>query len=251
MVEAAPNRRRAIDAFNIRRPLVDGGLLNLAELMDRRAAAIRQESLEGEASVEITSSRYQDDIFEVKNIGSGSFGCAILVEARSTGERFVAKKITFEHLTPEEQLKAQNEAALLKSFSHVNITEYLGSFVIGNVLHIIMEYCSGGSLQQAMARRERANETFDEEEVFDWFLQAHASHIFFFAPSLRAHVACIPPPPCARAVARRPPTRAPRPPHLALADWHGARVCPRQARAAPRHQDVQCLPNEAQPRQVG
>lgn len=126
------------------------------------------------AAVEITADRYQDDIFEVKNIGSGSFGCAILVEARSSGERFVAKKITFEHLTPEEQVKAQNEAALLKSFTHVNITEYLGSFVIGNVLHIIMEYCSGGSLQQAMARRERANETFDEEEVFDWFLQVRA-----------------------------------------------------------------------------
>lgn len=144
---------------------------------------------EGEASVEITSSRYQDDIFEVKNIGSGSFGCAILVEARSTGERFVAKKITFEHLTPEEQLKAQNEAALLKSFTHVNITEYLGSFVIGNVLHIIMEYCSGGSLQQAMARRERANETFDEEEVFDWFLQVRVHQTRVVGGS-RAHAAC-------------------------------------------------------------
>lgn len=123
---------------------------------------------------EITLDRYVADIFEVKNIGSGSFGCAIMVEARSNAERFVAKKITFEHLTPDEQVKAQNEASLLKSFRHVNITEYLGSFVINNVLHIIMEYCSGGSLQQAMARRERANETFDEEEVFDWFLQVSA-----------------------------------------------------------------------------
>ena len=123
---------------------------------------------------EISVQRYTSDINEVKNIGSGSFGCAILVESKSTGERFVAKKISLEHLTPEEQQKALQEASLLKSFRHVNITEYLGSFVIGNTLHIIMEYCSGGSLQQAMKRRENANETFDEEEVFDWFLQARA-----------------------------------------------------------------------------
>ena len=116
---------------------------------------------------EITPERFQADITEVKNIGSGSFGCAILVESQSTGERFVAKKISLEHLTDDERQKAQQEASLLRAFRHVNITEYLGSFIIGNTLHIIMEYCSGGTLQQAMARREAANESFDEEEVFD------------------------------------------------------------------------------------
>ena len=48
---------------------------------------------------------------------------------------------------------------------------YFGSFIVGNTLHIIMEYCSGGTLQQVMGRRERADERFDEEEIFDWFLQ--------------------------------------------------------------------------------
>jgi NIMA (never in mitosis gene a)-related kinase 1/4/5 len=81
------------------------------------------------------------------------------------------KKISLEHMAPDEQTKASNEAALLKSLRHQNITEYLGSFVLGNMLHIVMEYCSGGTLQQAMARRERASESFEEEEVFDWFLQ--------------------------------------------------------------------------------
>ena len=130
---------------------------------------------DGEASVEITASRYQEDIFEVKNIGSGSFGCAILVEARSTGERFVAKKITFEHLTPEEQLKAQNEAALLKSFTHVNITEYLGSFVIGNVLHIIMEYCSGGDLWERIAAAQRERKVLPAAQSAGWLLQIIAA----------------------------------------------------------------------------
>jgi hypothetical protein len=177
---------------------------------------------------EITPERYQSDIAEVKNIGTGSFGCAILVESQSTGERFVAKKISLEHLTADEQVKAQGEASLLKSFHHPNITEYLGSFVIGNTLHIIMEYCSGGSLQQAMARRERASETFDEEEVFDWFLQVRCRSLAKLLHPRRP---------------RRPPSLTPTP-TLVGSDRDGARVCSLAPCAAPRHQDFQRLPDE-------
>ena len=108
---------------------------------------------------------------ELRAIGSGSFGSAVLVEMVVSRERFVAKKIPLEHLTEEDKAKALSEAALLRSLRHDNITEYFGSFVSANTLHILMEYCSGGSLQQVMARRERNGETFDDEEVFDWFLQ--------------------------------------------------------------------------------
>jgi predicted Ser/Thr protein kinase len=124
--------------------------------------------------IEFSADTYVSEVKEIKNIGSGSFGNAILVELVSTGERFVSKKITMEHMAEDERVKAKNEASLLKSLRHQNITEYLGSFVSGNMLHIIMEYCSGGTLQQAMARRERASEMFEEEEVFDWFLQVRA-----------------------------------------------------------------------------
>ena len=63
--------------------------------------------------------------------------------------------------------QALNEAALLRSLRHPNITEYYCSFVSANTLHILMEFCSGGSLQQVLSRRERNEEVFDEEEVFD------------------------------------------------------------------------------------
>jgi serine/threonine protein kinase len=127
----------------------------------------------------------------------GSFGSAMLIETMDTKERsqrlrphtlwpdplfpssplvdplfrFVAKKISLEHMGEDEKVKALNEATLLRSLRHTHITEYFGSFIVGSTLHIIMEYCSGGSLQQVMARRERSDERFDEEEIFDWFLQ--------------------------------------------------------------------------------
>ena len=132
--------------------------------------------------IEFTADTYAAQVKELRNVGMGSFGSAMLVEVVSTGERFVSKKISLEHMAEDEREKARNEAALLKSLRHSNITEYLGSFVAGNMLHIVMEYCSGGTLQQAMARRERASETFEEEEVFDWFLQVYRGLKVHFPP---------------------------------------------------------------------
>ena len=37
--------------------------------------------------------------------------------------------------------------------------------MLANTLHILMEFCEGGSLQQVLSRRERNEEVFDEEEV--------------------------------------------------------------------------------------
>ena len=65
--------------------------------------------------IEFTAELYASDVKELKNIGAGSFGAAVLIELGSSGERFVSKKIGLEHLAEEEQVKAQNEAALLNS----------------------------------------------------------------------------------------------------------------------------------------
>ena len=116
---------------------------------------------------QITAEIYASSVREIRNIGTGSFGSALLVEVTETRERFVAKKISLEHLADGDRDKALNEAALLRSLRHPNITEYYCSFVSANTLHILMEFCSGGSLQQVLSRRERNEEVFDEEEVFD------------------------------------------------------------------------------------
>ena len=60
---------------------------------------------------------------------------------------------------------------MMKLRAHPNIVRVSEHFVEDGKLHIIMEYCSHGSLQQAMARHERAGDKFEEEEVFDWFIQ--------------------------------------------------------------------------------
>ena len=72
------------------------------------------------------------DIREVRTIGTGAFVSAILIESVETRERFVAKKISLEHLTDDDKQKALNEASLLRAMCHANITEYFGSFVSEN-----------------------------------------------------------------------------------------------------------------------
>ena len=71
----------------------------------------------------ITAEVYASSVREVRNIGTGSFGSALLVEVAETRERLVAKKISLEHLADKDREKALNEAALLRSLSHQNITE--------------------------------------------------------------------------------------------------------------------------------
>ena len=111
-----------------------------------------RDALENTASREeleqIDELMYTTQMRELRAIGSGSFGSAVLVEMVVSRERFVAKKIPLEHLTEEDKAKALSEAALLRSLRHDNITEYFGSFVSANTLHILMEYCSGGSLYE-------------------------------------------------------------------------------------------------------
>ena len=71
---------------------------------------------------QITAEVYASSVHEIRNIGTGSFGSALLVEVTETRERFVAKKISLEHLADGDRDKALNEAALLRSLRHPNIS---------------------------------------------------------------------------------------------------------------------------------
>ena len=73
---------------------------------------------------QITAEVYASGVREIRNIGTGSFGSALLVEVTETRERLVGKKISLEHLADGDRDRALNEAALLRSLRHPNITEY-------------------------------------------------------------------------------------------------------------------------------
>jgi len=108
---------------------------------------------------------------ELKKIGEGSFGKAVLVQT-SDGARLVCKMIDISKASPKETQDTVKEARLLASFKHPFIVEYTTNFTDGGWLCIMMTYCEGGDLttQVEQARRERRR--ILEDQVLRWMAQA-------------------------------------------------------------------------------
>ena len=110
---------------------------------------------------------------EIRVIGRGNYGTAILVRSKSTGLRCVAKKIPLHALSERERADTVRESQLLKKLSHQNIVEYIDSFAGDDgCLYIITHYCEAGDLAKIIKRAKKAKRGyFDEEQILNWFLQ--------------------------------------------------------------------------------
>ncbi|XP_067451338.1 serine/threonine-protein kinase Nek3 isoform X1 [Thunnus thynnus] len=111
-----------------------------------------------------------------KVIGEGSFGRALLVQCKSTQEKYVVKEIQL----PKNQSKFENtrrEAVLLSRMKHPNIVAFREAFEADDLLCIVMEYCGGGDLLQRI--RQQKTEQFCVDDILRWFSQmcAGAKHI--------------------------------------------------------------------------
>ncbi|KAG7217668.1 hypothetical protein INR49_021357, partial [Caranx melampygus] len=109
-------------------------------------------------------------------IGEGSFGRALLVQCKSTQEKYVVKEI----LLPKNQSKLESsrkEAILLSRMKHPNIVAFREAFEADALLCIVMEYCSGGDLLQRI--RQQKTTQFCVDDILRWFAQmcAGAKHI--------------------------------------------------------------------------
>ena len=62
---------------------------------------------------------------------------------------------------------------LLEEFKHVNIVSYRESIIEGQELNIVMEFCSGGDLNQLITEQKEAGggRRLDEKKVIDWSTQ--------------------------------------------------------------------------------
>lgn len=89
---------------------------------------------------------------QLKELGSGSFGDAILLRRKRDNRLLVGKRLrTAVHKIED----AMQEAALLKRLRHTNIVGYVESFVENTVLWIIMDYADGGDLHSLIMRRKK------------------------------------------------------------------------------------------------
>lgn len=128
-----------------------------------------------------------DNYVKIKVLGKGSYGKAILVQAKAStgtvigGQSYVVKEIA---VHPEKLKEAEQEAEVLRSLSHSNITSFVDSFFEGGgKFVIVMEFADGGDLTSAIERRRKRREPFSEDGLMRIFVQCamalqhmHARH---------------------------------------------------------------------------
>ena len=64
-----------------------------------------------------------------------------------------------------------DEIKVLKAISHENIVKYVDDFYDYGVFKIVMEWCSGGDLFEAIKRQKKLSKPFAEDNVIIWFGQ--------------------------------------------------------------------------------
>eukprot|EP00929_Paragymnodinium_shiwhaense_P064408 TRINITY_DN3224_c0_g2_i1.p1 TRINITY_DN3224_c0_g2~~TRINITY_DN3224_c0_g2_i1.p1 ORF type:complete len:518 (-),score=162.45 TRINITY_DN3224_c0_g2_i1:127-1680(-) len=109
---------------------------------------------------------------ELKQIGEGSFGKAMLVESDQTNAKMVCKMIDVSQATQKETQDTVKEAQLLAAFKHPFIVEYCASFLENGWLCILMAYCEGGDLTNQVDLARQARRHIKEEQVLRWMTQA-------------------------------------------------------------------------------
>ena len=106
---------------------------------------------------------------DVKRIGRGNFGVVTLVRSRSDGRLYVRKTLQLDQLSETEKKGAHQEVLMLQALKrHPMIVRYKDSFLAGESLNIIMNYCEGGDLA---SRIKGAKDNFPEETIMLWFAQ--------------------------------------------------------------------------------
>jgi NIMA (never in mitosis gene a)-related kinase len=109
------------------------------------------------------------DYQKVKEIGSGSFGHAYLVQA---GDRpAVLKEVDMSRMGQSEQLRAEGEVRVLQKLKHPYIVRYWESFIHKTKLCIVMDFCDGGDLSKCITSHRFHRSKIPEAQVLRWFTQ--------------------------------------------------------------------------------
>jgi NIMA (never in mitosis gene a)-related kinase 1/4/5 len=108
----------------------------------------------------------------IKLLGQGSFGSAFLVRSSADGERYVVKTVDTSGMKSAEKKAAVAEVSVLRKISkHPCIVNYFGSFLDDPFLFIVLEYCDGGDLSDAIRKAKSKGRFFAEERILLWLSQ--------------------------------------------------------------------------------
>jgi NIMA (never in mitosis gene a)-related kinase len=108
---------------------------------------------------------------EVKKVGEGSFGKAILVQT-SDGSKLICKMVDISKASARETQDALKEGKLLATLKHPYVVRYRENFTDKGWFCILMDYCEGGDLTKQIDMAKKGRQTLQEEQILRWFTQA-------------------------------------------------------------------------------
>lgn len=108
---------------------------------------------------------------EIKKVGEGSFGKAILVR-NNDGVQLICKMVDVSRASAKETQDAVKEAKVLASLNHPYIVRYRESFTDSGWFCILMDYCEAGDLTKQIEQAKRTRKPIAETQVLKWFTQA-------------------------------------------------------------------------------
>jgi len=113
----------------------------------------------------------------VKVLGEGGFGEVWLAEDSLIDGRLVAIKV-LKNINIDDVSPLIEEIQYLSSFDHQNIVKFLHHFYENERLHIVMEYCSGGSLADFSRGKIGTVQVFSWGKILtDTFREIHGKGI--------------------------------------------------------------------------
>ena len=115
---------------------------------------------------------------ELKTLGRGSFGVAILVRRRTDDKLLVLKRIQTGGADNAERDAAEREVDILKNLRFPNVIGYADSFVVdgpnngAEAMCVVMEYAEEGTLEDVLnARKAEGRGPMPQAEAMDAFVQ--------------------------------------------------------------------------------
>lgn len=105
-------------------------------------------------------------------IGHGAFGCCYMARMCDNGRKVAVKEMSWSGSIEDAQV-AQNEINLLATMNHPHIIQYIHSSVNNNINthRIVMEFATGGSLQQEIDETLKHKFTLKPNKLSEWFAQ--------------------------------------------------------------------------------
>ena len=99
-----------------------------------------------------------DNLILEQCLGKGAFGEVYLTTKRGSDQKYATKMIDRESIEKSEAMKyLKNEIIILQNLKHPNIVKFEDIKKTKKHFYIVMEFCNGGELSEALEKYKKKN----------------------------------------------------------------------------------------------